>query len=177
MSPTRTSRASSAGSPACLGDAGVNIATFALGRDEPGGSAIALVSIDGAAPSGGFGESQQNQGCSPGRRFAVLISARRAESREICEPGLGARQWTHKLEAEGRLMGDDCGEPAPPIEPDKGSGVSPRLLEILVCPVTRAELTYDAARQELVSRAARLAYPIRDGVPIMLPEEARKLDD
>jgi uncharacterized protein len=51
------------------------------------------------------------------------------------------------------------------------------LLEILVCPVTRAELTYDPARQELVSRAARLAYPIRDGVPIMLPEEARKLDD
>ena len=49
--------------------------------------------------------------------------------------------------------------------------------KILVCPVTRAELTYDPVRQELVSRAARLAYPIRDGVPIMLPEEARKLDD
>ena len=57
------------------------------------------------------------------------------------------------------------------------SRVDPRLLEILVCPVTRAELTYDPVRQELVSRAARLAYPIRDGVPIMLPEEARKLDD
>jgi uncharacterized protein len=55
--------------------------------------------------------------------------------------------------------------------------VDARLLEILVCPVTRAELTYDPVRQELVSRAARLAYPIRDGVPIMLPEEARKLDD
>ena len=53
----------------------------------------------------------------------------------------------------------------------------PRLLELLVCPVTRAELYYDAARQELVSRAAKLAYPIRDGVPIMLPEEARKIDD
>ena len=52
----------------------------------------------------------------------------------------------------------------------------PRLLELLVCPVTRAELYYDAARQELVSRAAKLAYPIRDGVPIMLPEEARKID-
>ncbi len=46
-----------------------------------------------------------------------------------------------------------------------------------MCPVTRAELTYDPVRQELISRAARLAYPIRDGVPIMLPEEARKLDD
>jgi uncharacterized protein YbaR (Trm112 family) len=50
-------------------------------------------------------------------------------------------------------------------------------LDILVCPVTRAELIYDPVRQELVSRAARLAYPIRDGVPIMLPEEARKLDE
>ena len=51
------------------------------------------------------------------------------------------------------------------------------MLESLVCPLTRGELIYDAARQELISRAAKLAYPIRDGVPIMLPEEARKLDD
>ena len=55
--------------------------------------------------------------------------------------------------------------------------VDPRLLELLVCPVTRAQLSYDAERQELISRAAKLAYPIRDGVPIMLPEEARKLND
>ena len=53
--------------------------------------------------------------------------------------------------------------------------VDPRLLEILVCPVTRGPLTYDRARSELVSRQARLAYPIRDGVPVMLPEEAREL--
>ena len=53
--------------------------------------------------------------------------------------------------------------------------LDPRLLEILVCPVTRATLSYDSARQELISRAAKLAYPIRDGVPIMLPEEARSL--
>jgi uncharacterized protein len=53
----------------------------------------------------------------------------------------------------------------------------PRLLEILVCPVTKMRLQYDAARQELVSRAAGLAYPIRDGIPIMLPEEARELKD
>ena len=53
----------------------------------------------------------------------------------------------------------------------------PRLLELLVCPLTRDTLVYDAARQELISRAAKLAYPIRDGVPIMLPDEARKLDD
>ena len=55
--------------------------------------------------------------------------------------------------------------------------VDPRLLEILVCPVTKTTLHYDASRQELVSRAAGLAYPIRDGIPVMLPEEARPLTD
>jgi hypothetical protein len=55
--------------------------------------------------------------------------------------------------------------------------IDPRLLEILVCPVTHGRLEYDRERSELVSRGARLAYPIRDGVPIMLPEEARSLDD
>ena len=53
----------------------------------------------------------------------------------------------------------------------------PKLLEILVCPLTRTMLRYDRERQELVSRAAGLAYPIRGGVPIMLPEEARELSD
>lgn len=54
--------------------------------------------------------------------------------------------------------------------------VDPRLLEIIVCPLTKNELEYDAEAQELISRAAGLAYPIRDGIPIMLPEEARKLE-
>ena len=54
--------------------------------------------------------------------------------------------------------------------------VDPKLLEILVCPMTKGPLEYDAAKQELISRSAKLAYPIRDGIPIMLPEEARKLD-
>ncbi len=54
--------------------------------------------------------------------------------------------------------------------------IDPLLLEILVCPVTHAPLTYDRARSELVSRAAGLAYPIRGGIPIMLPEEARILE-
>ncbi len=53
--------------------------------------------------------------------------------------------------------------------------VDPKLLEILVCPLTKARLEYDAQNQELISRAAKLAYPIRDGIPIMLPEEARRL--
>ena len=52
-----------------------------------------------------------------------------------------------------------------------------RLLEFLVCPVTRGPLQYDAARQELISRSARLAYPIRDGIAILVPDEARHLDD
>ena len=56
------------------------------------------------------------------------------------------------------------------------TGIDPKLLEILVCPVSKATLEYDAARQELISRAAKLAYPIRDGIPIMLPEEARQLE-
>jgi hypothetical protein len=73
-------------------------------------------------------------------------------------------------------MSDDADESAP-ANRSGGPKVDARLLEVLVCPVTRAELTYDPVRQELVSRAARLAYPIRDGVPIMLPEEARKLDE
>lgn len=55
--------------------------------------------------------------------------------------------------------------------------VDPKLLEILVCPVTKARLEYDAEKQELVSKAAGLAYPIRDGIPIMLPDEARELKD
>jgi uncharacterized protein YbaR (Trm112 family) len=67
-----------------------------------------------------------------------------------------------------------------PREAGKGEGparVDARLLEILVCPRTKTSLIYDEARQELISRAARLAFPIRDGIPIMLEEEARQLDD
>jgi uncharacterized protein len=54
--------------------------------------------------------------------------------------------------------------------------VDPKLLEILVCPVTKGPLVYDKQKQELISKAARLAYPIRDGVPVMLEDEARRLD-
>jgi uncharacterized protein YbaR (Trm112 family) len=55
------------------------------------------------------------------------------------------------------------------------SDVDPKLLEVLVCPQTRTSLRYDRAKQELISDAARLAYPVRDGVPIMLIDEAREL--
>ena len=61
-------------------------------------------------------------------------------------------------------------------EPVEATRIDPKLLELLVCPLTKSSLDYDAERQELISRAAGLAYPIRDGIPIMLPEEARKLD-
>jgi uncharacterized protein YbaR (Trm112 family) len=60
---------------------------------------------------------------------------------------------------------------------DGKMGVDPKLLEILVCPVTKGALEYDAKNSELISRESRLAYPIRDGIPIMLPDEARQLDD
>lgn len=53
--------------------------------------------------------------------------------------------------------------------------LDPKLLELLVCPLTKTTLEYDAVKGELISTAARLAYPIRDGIPIMLPEEARPL--
>ena len=59
---------------------------------------------------------------------------------------------------------------------DTSVGVDPKLLEILVCPVTKEPLVYDAAARELISEKAKLAYPIRDGIPIMLPDEARPID-
>ncbi|MDA0998320.1 MAG: Trm112 family protein [Proteobacteria bacterium] len=58
-----------------------------------------------------------------------------------------------------------------------GADVDPKLLEILVCPLTKAPLRYDQAAQELISDKAGLAYPIRDGIPIMLADAARRLDD
>lgn len=64
----------------------------------------------------------------------------------------------------------DASQPSP-------AGIDPKLLEILVCPLTKGRLDYDSAAQELISRGARLAYPIRDGIPIMLPDEARVLSD
>ena len=65
-------------------------------------------------------------------------------------------------------------ETAPPADATR---VDPKLLELLVCPLTKETLEYDSAKQELISRSAKLAYPIRDGIPIMLPEEARPLTD
>ena len=59
---------------------------------------------------------------------------------------------------------------------DRLPGIDPKLLEILVCPVSKGPLRFDAERQELISDKAGLAYPIRDGIPIMLPDEARPLD-
>jgi hypothetical protein len=77
------------------------------------------------------------------------------------------------LRQEDAAMNEPASEPAAAPETE----VDPRLLEVLVCPVTRAPLEYDRGKGELISRSARLAYPIRDGVPIMLPEEARELTD
>jgi len=71
--------------------------------------------------------------------------------------------------APGGTVSGDAADDAP--------GLDPRLLAILVCPVTKGPLTYDRTAGELVSRQAGLAYPVRDGVPIMLPDEARRLDE
>jgi uncharacterized protein YbaR (Trm112 family) len=60
---------------------------------------------------------------------------------------------------------------------DAGTTIDPKLLEILVCPLTKAPLIFNRESMELISRQAGLAYPIRDGIPIMLPDEARPLDD
>ncbi|WP_029351885.1 Trm112 family protein [Bosea sp. 117] len=69
--------------------------------------------------------------------------------------------------------------PRKPTAPPARSGyeLDPKLLEILVCPLTKGPLEYDREAHELISRSARLAYPIRDGIPIMLPDEARPLDE
>ena len=77
-------------------------------------------------------------------------------------------------------MSDRDEETPRPDEPGKAgeaAAIDPRLLEILVCPQTHTALEWDAARGELISRAAKLAYPVRDGIPIMLVEEARRLDE
>ncbi len=70
-------------------------------------------------------------------------------------------------------MGDEIDE-KPPEEPN---AVDPKLLELLVCPLTKTQLVYDATTRELLSRAAGLAFPIRNGVPLMIEEAARKLTD
>jgi uncharacterized protein len=65
----------------------------------------------------------------------------------------------------------------PPANGQQLPQIDPRLLELLVCPLTKTTLAYDAARQELISRAARLAFPIIDGMPILVITEARQLED
>jgi|SRR5271156_6292539 len=101
-------------------------------------------------------------------RDPLEIAIRRRRTR------LHRRIGAHPELTDGGLMDDsELSSPAA-----RGTTrIDPRLLEVLVCPVTRATLSYDSERQELISRAAKLAYPIRDGVPIMLPEEARPLED
>jgi uncharacterized protein YbaR (Trm112 family) len=73
------------------------------------------------------------------------------------------------------MNGEAMGET--PNRDGRHERIDPKLLEILVCPLTKTTLQYDAAAQELISRAAGLAYPIRNGVPLMTVESARRLDD
>lgn len=71
----------------------------------------------------------------------------------------------------------DTGKSSPPADMDAHGGIDPKLLELLVCPLTKKTLRHDVEANELVSDAAGLAYPIRGGVPILLPSEARSLRD
>ena len=93
---------------------------------------------------------------------------------------LEQRREAHDPEKRVPVFGIDHAQKGPeemnaqPERPE--SSVDRKLLEILVCPLTKGPLEFDAAKQELISRSAKLAYPIRDGIPIMLPEEARKID-
>ncbi len=75
------------------------------------------------------------------------------------------------------MMSDKDTKLVPVETTSEPTRIDPRLLEILVCPLTKTTLEYDAARQELISRAGKRAYPIRDGIPIMLPDEARILEE
>ena len=86
-------------------------------------------------------------------------------------PSNSAVPVRHKAMDDTQAPGD------PPAIPTRPMAVDPRLLEILVCPVTKGPLRYDRDRNELVSQQAGLAYPVRDGIPIMLPDEARPLSD
>lgn len=61
-------------------------------------------------------------------------------------------------------------------EMQRSSGIDVKMLELLACPLTKGRLTWDAERSELISKSAKLAYPVRDGIPVMLPSEARTLD-
>lgn len=79
--------------------------------------------------------------------------------------------------APAALPDPEAGPLPPPAHAQDPSRTSPRLLEALVCPATGAQLHYDAARGELVSRSAGLAFPIRSGIPIMLIDEARRLEE
>ena len=74
-------------------------------------------------------------------------------------------------------MSDEKPNSGPSGKGPEPSIIDPRLLEVLVCPLSKTVLEYDRERQELTSRAARLAFPIRDGIPIMVLDEARALED
>jgi uncharacterized protein YbaR (Trm112 family) len=107
--------------------------------------------------------------------------------RHLSASGAGLRRLWTPAGARGSLLtgnGNGTDEAGKMSEhtpetggPQAESAVDPKLLEILVCPLTKGPLDYDAANQELISRQAKLAYPIRDGIPIMLPDEARRIDE
>jgi hypothetical protein len=87
----------------------------------------------------------------------------------------GATTASHGFEPKDDALAVAPG--AGQMGPRQAETIDPRMLELLVCPLTKGSLHYDAAANVLISRKAQLAYPIRDGIPIMLPSEARSLEE
>jgi uncharacterized protein len=115
-----------------------------------------------------------------GRKFRMLciVDEFTRESLAI-RVALAEMELALRTTAREHRCNDRQGDASMTNAPERGGErrLDQKLLEILVCPLTKTSLDYDAERQELISRTAGLAYPIRDGIPIMLPEEARKLDE
>ena len=117
---------------------------------------------------------QQSEQWHPGR--VRRPGSRRAPMPETCAMATDTASGTGSDSKSEKKPGSRP-ESKPETGPESGHVLDRKLLELLVCPLTKTTLEYDAERQELISRAAKLAYPIRDGIPIMLPDEARTLDD
>jgi uncharacterized protein len=127
------------------------------------------------AEGGTAGEAMRGNAGGFRGHFADIGAFRAANLNYWCAGA--AERWLDALTEYAMGAGCQAGDESMTASPERLEGtVDPKLLEILVCPLTKGPLEFDAARQELISRSAKLAYPIRDGIPIMLPEEARKID-
>ena len=142
----------------------------------------------------GFSPLTQSLRLEVGQRMALNLALKVASVQNVVEvgdiapalhstdssvppQGRGKAREPHRCAiTPGEIAGSQPMSTTVPATERPAGSVDPKLLEILVCPLTKGPLEYEAAKQELISRKAKLAYPIRDGIPIMLPEEARRLE-